>query len=76
MRDAFPAFSFGQPLEILAHLEEQHHKDGLSKLVLGTRQKTNAEGTYSGHRHQEVLVERISMCQSLDSLFQRACTYY
>lgn len=76
MRDARPTLSFGQSLEILAHLEEQHHKDGLSKLALGTWQKTDAEGTDGGHRHQEVLIEGVAMRQSLGRLLQRACTYY
>ena len=76
MRDARPTLSFGQSLEILAHLEEQHHKDGLSKLALGTWQKTDAEGADGGHRHQEVLIEGVAMRQALGRLFQRACTYY
>ena len=76
VRDARPTLSFGQALEILAHLEEQHHKDGLSKLALGAWQETDAEGADGGHRHQEMLVEGVAMRQALGSLLQCACAYY
>ena len=75
MGDAATALSLGIALEEFTYLEEQHDEDGLWDLGLGTRQKTDGKSADGGHRHQEVLVEGIAVCQTLGSFFQRLVTY-
>ena len=71
MGNARTALPLGIALKQLAHLEEQHHKHRLGELRLSPRQETDAQGTDGRHRHQEVLVERLAVRQSLGSLLQR-----
>ena len=69
--DALAAFSPGIALEEFSDLEEEHHKDRLRKLRLGPRQETDAERTDGSNRHQEMLVEGITLHDSVPSLMQR-----
>ena len=73
--NAASALSLGIALEELANLEEQHDENRLGKLRLGARQETDAESTDGGHRHQEVLVERVAVSHTIDGLLQRLVAY-
>ena len=75
VRDACATLSLGIALEELTYLKEQHHEDGLWKFRLGARHETDAEGTDGSYRHQEMLIERVAMCQSLCSFLQCAGSY-
>ena len=72
---ALATLSLGIALEELAHLEKEHHEYRLRKLCLCSWEESYAQCSYRSHRHQEVLIKRIAVRQSLRSLFQRSCTY-
>ena len=74
MGNAFTALSFGIALEQLAYLEEEHHKDRLRKFGFRPRQEPDAERTDGGYRHQEMLVESLTLGQSLDGFLQCVVT--
>ena len=71
MRDAIAALTLGIPFKEFADLEEKHDKNGLRKLRLCPWQEADAEGTCRSNRHEEMLVEGITLCDSLPSLMQR-----
>jgi hypothetical protein len=74
MGDTGTALPFSITLEEFAHLEKEHHKDSLRKLRLSPWQESNTEGTYRGHRHQEMLIEGVTMKDTLHSLVERIMT--
>ena len=74
MRNALPALALSVTLEEFTHLEEEHHEDGLGKLGLGTGEETDQEGTDGGHRHEEMLVEGITVGDTLPRLVKRLVT--
>ena len=73
--DALTALTLGIALEEFTNLEEKHHKDRFRKLRLSPRQETNAEGTYRGNGHEEVLIEGITFEDSFPCLVQCFVTY-
>ena len=58
----------------VANLKEQHDEDGLRELSLGTGQKTDAEGSDGGHRHQKMLVEHVALGNTFPCFAQRFVT--
>ena len=61
--------------EELTHLEEKHNENSLSKLSLLARKETDAQSSYGGNGHQEMLIEHIGMSNTLGSLAQGVMTY-
>ena len=74
MGDARTALAFGIALEELTDLEEEHDEDGLGELRLSPGQETDAEGTDGSDRHEEMLVEGITMGDSLPRFVQGLVT--
>ena len=74
MGNALSALPLGIALKEFAHLEEEHHEDGLGELGLGTGEETDQEGTDGGHRHEEMLVEGITVGDTLPRLVKRLVT--
>ena len=70
MGNAVATLSLSIALEEFSYLEEKHDKYRLRKLCLCPWQKTDAESSDSGYRHEEVLIEDIPVHQSFQSLFQ------
>ena len=75
MCDALTALALGVALEEFTHLEEEHHKDRFGEFRLSPRQETDAESTNGGNGHEEVLVESITVGDSLPCLVQRLMAY-
>jgi len=69
--DAVATLAFSIPLEELTHLEEEHYEDSLRKLGFSTRQESDTEGSDGGYRHEKMLIEGISVEQTLNGLLQR-----
>ena len=74
--DALTTLALGITLKEFAHLEEEHHKHCLRELCFCPRQETDAQGADGGHRHQEMLVERLAVGNSLGSFHQGVVSYY
>ena len=74
--NALTALSLGIALEQLAHLEEEHDEDGFGELGLGIWQEADAQGTYRGYRHEEMLVEGVAVGNAFGGLLQRVVAYY
>lgn len=75
MRDTVVTLSLSIAFEEFTHLEEKHNEDSLSKLSLLARKETDAQGSYGGNGHQEMLIEHIAMSNTLGSLAQGVMTY-
>ena len=73
--DAVTALALGIALEELSHLEEEHHEDSLGKFRFGSGHEANAERAQRGHRHQEVLIERLAPPDAFPRLAQRLSAY-
>ena len=74
MGNAFTAFALGIAFKEFTDLEKQHDEDRFRELRLGTRQETDAECPNSGNRHEEMLVESLSVHQSLSGFLERVKT--
>ena len=74
--NAVATLSLGIALKQLTHLKEQHHKHRLGKLCFGPWQETYTQGTDGSNTHQEVLVKRLALQQTLSRLLQRVMPYY
>ena len=57
-------------LEQFSDLKEEHDEYGFRELRFCSRQEAYAQGTYSRYGHQEVLVEHVSVRDTLGRLFQ------
>ena len=66
--DAVAALAFGIALEEFTDLEEEHHEDGFWELRLSPRQETDAEGANGGNGHEEMLVEHLTLSDTLPGL--------
>ena len=75
MGNALTALALSITLEEFTHLKEEHDEDGFWELRLSTRKEPNAEGPDGGYRHEEVLVEGITVKHALDSFLQRVVSY-
>ena len=71
MGDAVATLAFSKTLEEFTYLEEEHHENSLWKLRFCTRQESDTEGSDGGYRHEEVLIEGITVEQTLYCLLQR-----
>ena len=69
------ASAFSITLKELANLEKQHDEDRFRELCLCTRQKSYAEGSKCGHRHEEMFIEGIAVGNTLSSFLQRIISY-
>ena len=74
MCDAVAALALSITLEELTHLEEEHDEDGLRKLRLGPWQETDTEGADGGDRHEEMLIERSAVPQTLGGFAEGVVT--
>ena len=74
MRNALPALTLGITLEEFTHLEEEHHEDGFRILCLCPWQEAYQQRTDGGHRHEEMLVEGITVGDTLPRLVKRLMT--
>ena len=68
--NAVATLALGVALKQLANLEKEHHKHRFGELRLRPREETDAQRADGSHAHQEVLVEGVSVGQSLGRLFQ------
>ena len=73
--DAVAALSLGVALEEFTHLEEEHHENSLRELCLSPRQEADGQGTNGSNRHEEMLVEGITMSDPLPGLMQCLVAY-
>ena len=76
VRNAVAALTLSITLKQLTHLEKQHHKHRLGELCFGPWQETYTQGADGGNTHQEVLVKRLALQQTLSRLLQGIMTYY
>ena len=67
--DALAALADGVGLEQLADLVEQHDCDGLGEIAAALVQRQR-DGADRGHRHEEVLIEHLSVQDALARLVQ------
>ena len=70
MGDAAAAVALGDALEQFANLIEQHYEYRLCELRLGAREETYAQRACGCDGHEEVLVQRLAVCKTLNSLFE------
>ena len=71
MSYALATLTLGITLKQFPNLEEEHNKNGLGKLGFCSRHETDSQGPKSSHRHQKMLIEGITMHQTLNSFMQR-----
>ena len=76
MRNAVAALTLSITLKQLTYLEKQHHKHRLGELCFSPWQETYTQGADGGNTHQEVLVKRLALQQTLSRLLQGIMTYY
>ena len=66
--DAVTGLALSIALEEFADLEEEHHEDSLGVLGLGSGKETDEQGTESGDGHEEMLVEGVTVGDTLPGL--------
>ena len=64
------AFLFGKLFKELTNLEKKHHKHRLGELRFRSREKADTQCPDSCNRHQEVLIESLTMHNAFDGLMQ------
>ena len=69
LADVTAAFADGIALEPLAHLIEEHDRDGL-RVISALRVKSERNRAHSRDSHQEALVEHLAVLDSLRRLYQ------
>ena len=70
MRYTIMAFLFGKLFKELTNLEKKHHKHRLGELRFRSREKAYTQCPDSCNRHQEVLIESLTMHNAFDGLMQ------